>query len=466
MASNRSGSLLSATRTDLGTASRPFDRSSALGTSRSGAANTWWLGSGLHQGGTSGLAASNLNQHFHNNWNWSTNQNHWGFHPWWNSAGHFPWYGNHWNFGWNNAWYNRFYYPYCPWPGYFSADFYPGYTDAIGWGLAAWGLGDLYYQSGYASYCNPYRTALPVVTAGGYGVDYTQPIAAIAAQNAPPDEAAAKQAVAEASAQIDASRDAFKRQDYLSALTLADNAVANLPGDSAIHEYRALVLFALGKYSDAAAVLNSILASGPGWDWSTMVRLFDSQQTYTNHLRKLENYITANPNAADARFVLGYHYLVCGHLSSAATEFESVLRLQPADGVARQLLNLTRNSAKPGEPSAVPDVPRDSGADSRPAAAPLTSDQLVGTWLVDRGKDGIVTLDLTPQGTFTWTFAKPDKTNKLEGHYSINGKGLLVLASGDSQMIGSVSLDDDKHLRFTLAGGPEGDSGMLFAKNP
>ena len=336
---------------------------------------------------------------------------------------------------------------------------------SLGWGLAAWGFGDLYYQIGYGSYCNPYPAA-PVLTQDGASIGYTQPLAALAAQSAPVSEAAAKQAASGAAGLLDESRNAFKRKDYLTALPLADKAVAMLPSDGAIHEYRALVLFALGKYSDAASVLNSILASGPGWDWSTMVRLYDSEVTYTAQLRKLENFITANPNAADARFVLGYHYLVCSHLSSAAVEFETVLRLQPADSVARQLLNLTRSSANPGETSNLPDADGGPNSGSRPATAPLTPEQLVGSWLVDRGKDGTVTLDFTPQGNFTWTFAKTGKTNKLEGAYSINGKGLLVLASGDSQMIGAVNLDDDKHLRFVLAGGPAGDSGMLFAKNP
>lgn len=447
----------------LATASSPFGRTSTVSSTLSGRTNNWWLGG--HQAGTSGLGTTHLSQHFCNNWNWSTNQKNWGFHPWWNTAANYPWYGNHWDFGWNNHWYNRFYYPYFPWPGYFSGDFYPACAASIGWGLTSWGLGDLYYQTGYGTYSNPYP-AVPVVTLGGSRFDYSQPVAALAAQNAPPDEAAARLVVADASARIDESRDAFKRQDYLTALTLVDKAVATLPSDSAIHEYRALVLFALAKYSDAAAVLNSILASGPGWDWSTMVRLYDSQQTYTDQLRKLENYITATPDAACARFVLGYHYLVCGHLTSAATEFESVIRLQPADGVARQLLNLTRCSAKPGETSTAPEIQSEPGTDSRPAAVPLTTEQLVGKWVVHRSNDGTVTLDLTPQGNFTWTFAKAGKSNRLEGNYSVNGNGFLVLASGDSQMIGSVYLEDNQHLRFTLAGGPEGDSGMLFAKNP
>ena len=435
-----------------------------MSSGRTGVAGNWWQGGAIHPAADSGLGTNRISPHFLNNWNWSTSRHHWGYRPWWVTPAHHPWYGGHWNYGWNSSWYQRYCYPYFPWPGYFYGDLYPSITDSVGWGLTAWGLGNLYYQTGYGSYWNPYAAA-PVVSVGGGSFDYSQPIAALADRTAPANETAARQVAEDSSGLLDASRDAFKRQDYLGALILVDKAVAILPSDSAIHEYRALVLFALGKYSDAAAVLNSILASGPGWDWSTMVRLYDSQPSYTGQLRKLEAYIAANPNAADARFVLGYHYLVCGHLSSATAEFEAVTRLQPADSVARQLLNLTRSSANPGEAGGLPDGGSGPSANTGPAATPLSPDQLVGSWLIDRGEGGSVTLELCQQGNFTWTFAKAGKLNKLEGSYSINGKGLLVLASGDSQMIGSVALDDDKHLRFILAGGPEGDVGMLFAKD-
>ena len=399
-------------------------------------------------------------------WNWSTARNHWGYRPWWSASACHPWYGGHWDYIWSDNWYQRYSYPWLPWPGYFTSDVYPGLARSIGWGLTAWGLGDLYYQLGWGDYCNPYSAA-PLAIAGGGTIDYSQPLAALAARSAPATEDAARQAAADAAARVDESRAAFKRGDYLGALTLADQALAILPSDTALHEYRALVLFALGNYSDAAAVLNSVLASGPGWDWSTMLRLYDSQQSYTEHLRKLERYISANPNAADARFVLAYHYLVCGHLANAAAQFEAVVRLQPADTVAGQLLNLTRNSAKPGASSADPEFAASpSGASPRPAVTPLDPDQLLGTWWVDRGQDGGVTLEFGPQGTFTWTFAKAGKTNRLAGRYSINGKGLLVLASGDSQMIGSVVLEDAQHLRFALVGGPDGDPGMRFARKP
>lgn len=412
----------------------------------------WWGGNG-----NGGHHAANIviNNNFKHNWNWSLSRKCWGFRPWWNLPTYYPWYGGHWNCGWNYHYYHWHHwyqwYP-SPWPGYVIDD------DPIGWGLAAWGLGDLIYDLGYLSYCNPYPVT-PIVVSPESTISYDQPMAAIASTTAPGDENAAKSAEEQSQAALDESRAAFKNKDYLAALPLADKAVSLLPADSVLHEYRALVLFALGKYSDCAGVLNSILASGPGWNWTTMIQLYDSQETYTAQLRKLEEYVEGRPRAADARFVLGYHYLVCNHLESAAASFEAVTKLQPADTVAKQLYNLCLSSTKPGEAS------EETADDNQPAADPPDAppvDQLVGTWKADNGKNGTVLLDLGQDGKFTWTFTKNGKKTKLQGEFSMNEKGLLVLAAGDTQMVGAATMPNERQLRFVLAGGPEGDPGLLF----
>jgi len=81
------------------------------------------------------------------------------------------------------------------------------------------------------------------------------------------------------SAATGSSRAAFKQGDYVAALKSADEAIAYSPGNVTLREYRALVLFTLGRYPDAAGVLNPVLASGPGWGWDTMVGFYDSSGT-------------------------------------------------------------------------------------------------------------------------------------------------------------------------------------------
>ena len=60
---------------------------------------------------------------------------------------------------------------------------------------------------------------------------------------------------------------------------------------------------------------------------------------------------------------------------------------------------------------------------------------------------------------------KGDQKTELKGTYSLNEIGLLVLATDDSEMISEVVLKDDKQLKFTLIGAPDGDPGLDFTKN-
>ena len=172
-------------------------------------------------------------------------------------------------------------------------------------GVTAWALGSSFYNWGYASYANPYyaetAVAQPIVieqtVAGGepqtvtvpaYTYDYSQPIDT---QSAPPPEEVASPAVAK----FDSARAAFGTGDYAGALKLTDEALKVLPNDATLHEFRALVLFAVGKYDLAAGPLYAVLSVGPGWDWTTMAGLYPNIDVYTSQLRKLEAFVSANP---------------------------------------------------------------------------------------------------------------------------------------------------------------------------
>jgi hypothetical protein len=249
----------------------------------------------------------------------------------------------------------------------------------------------------------------------------------------------------------------------LVALEYADKAIAESPGDGALHEYRALVLFALGKYGEAAGVLNPVLASGPGWDWSTMIALYDAQETYTGQLQKLEAYSEAQPDAADTHFLLGYHYMVCGHLDLATPQFDLAAKLMPADSVSKELAELTRNSSESSSES-VPAEAEDEDSEA-PAPAPVPLEKLTGTWVSTRDGGKTVTLTFKDDGKFVWSYASDGKTSKFSGEYSINDDGLLVLDSEESQMVASVDLPQENEMKFVLAGGPPADQGLAFKKD-
>jgi len=190
----------------------------------------------------------------------------------------------------------------------------------LGWGLSSWMYGPMLNNWGYSNYSNPYYGG-GGYGGGGYGntvvaqqpviYDYSQPIDA---QSQPPAEAVATQATTT----FDTAREAYKSGDYAKALNLTDEAIKSMPNDAALHEFRALCLFALKRYEEAAAVLYAVLSAGPGWDWTTLISLYADPETYTQQLRALESYCSQNPQSAPGRFVLAYHYLTEGHADAAS----------------------------------------------------------------------------------------------------------------------------------------------------
>ena len=206
----------------------------------------------------------------------------------------------------------------------------------VGYGLSSWLFGPMLYNWGYSNYYNPYYGEY------GYGgtntvvqqpiiYDYSRPIDATAN---PPVDSVTQQAMST----FDQAREAFKNGDYNTALNLVDQALKQVPNDPTLHEFRALVLFALGRYEEAAASLYAVLSVGPGWDWSTMISLYGNPDDYTRQLRALEAYVAQHTQSAAARFVLAYHYLTAGHPEAAAEQYRQVIALQPKDQLSAQLL--------------------------------------------------------------------------------------------------------------------------------
>jgi thioredoxin-like negative regulator of GroEL len=151
---------------------------------------------------------------------------------------------------------------------------------------------------------------------------------------------------------FDEAREFFKNSDYEVALQLADQAIELLPSDATLHEFRALCLFALKDYQQAAATVYAVLAAGPGWNWETLASLYRSTTTHTQQLRALEAYVRENPDDAAATFLLAYQYMTMGHLETAVTMWERVSRLLPEDQLTAQLLEAFRpDVSAPAEPA-------------------------------------------------------------------------------------------------------------------
>ena len=97
------------------------------------------------------------------------------------------------------------------------------------------------------------------------------------------------------------------------------------------------------------------MPAGPGWDWKTMRGLYPDEDTYTRQLRALEGQVKKAPDAADARFVLAYQYLVLGAKDEAVKQLKEVVRVQPQDRLSAALLQALTTpvtaAASPGPPS-------------------------------------------------------------------------------------------------------------------
>jgi tetratricopeptide (TPR) repeat protein len=343
---------------------------------------------------------------------------------------------------------------YGPYSGYGGYGLLGGYP--IGWGLGGYGLGRMGYMSGYLPYSNPYWGG---GMGGGYAYNYAQPIPAVANNQVPPNaQNLFDQAVAQ-----------FKQGDYPNALTSIDGAIKQDPSDSTMHEFRALVLFATGDYRNAAATIHSVLAVGPGWNWSTLAGLYDDTSVYTAQLRQLEQTVSSNPNAADARFLLAYHYMTTSNLQEASDELRQVVKLQPDDKLAADLLkmndaSIAAASGKQPEPTAQQQQAHQQAVAAAADAKPVDPAALVGHWTAARSDGSKFDVTLNPDKTFDWKFDANGQHQELKGTYGVD-KNVLALESKDAGgMVGNVEVADNGTFTFKMLGTPTDDAGITFKR--
>jgi hypothetical protein len=330
----------------------------------------------------------------------------------------------------------------------------------LGWGLSSWGYGSALYGLGYMPYVNPYYVAAPVVAEQPVVVagdvtpyDYSQPIDTV---SAPADQSVADPAMA----LFDAARASFQQGNYADALQQTNDALAKLPNDTTLHEFRGLCLFALGRYDEAAATLYAVLSVGPGWDWTTLIGLYPGVDVYTTQLRALEGYIQSHPNSAQARFVLAYHYLTQGHNDAAVTELKQLVALRPGDTLSAKLLRQLDPSTDTAAPAATATAPAAAPTDT--AVPPGAT--IAGTWKAQPAADTSIDLTIQPDGPFTWQVTQKGRTQQFGGS-STFGEGLLTLASDKGPaLVGRVSWKDPTHMTFRVAGDGPDDPGLSFAK--
>jgi tetratricopeptide (TPR) repeat protein len=314
--------------------------------------------------------------------------------------------------------------------------------------------------------------------------DYSKPISVTEA----PAEPAAVDTAQDA---LTGARESFKAGDYARALTLTDQALAQTPNDPILHEFRALVLFALKRYDEAAATAYAVLTAGPGWNWATMVGLYPDADTYTNQVRELEAKVRQSPNAASPRFLLGYHYMVQGHKEAAAKQFQGVAQLEPKDQLSARFAAAL--GATPPEPPKLPAQltssggtgaakPTDlaqagvgdssqakqegaSGAEENVPMPPAPPQNLQGNWAAKPNQKTSIALALNPDGTFAWTVTEDGKSQTIQGWAGYQDQILTLAQETGPPLVGKITVDSaGNRFSFKPPGVPNAVGGLSFEK--
>jgi predicted Zn-dependent protease len=224
----------------------------------------------------------------------------------------------------------------------------------------------------YSSYANPFYAAPDPTAAQPAYLNYSQPVVNVV--QALPQTGSEPPKVPETATQaFDTARAEFKQGNYRDALVKTEQAMKDFPADPVMHEFRALCLFALGDYRRASAAVHAILASGPGWDWTTLSSLYPDTDTYSGQLAALERRCTTNPDDGAAWFLLAYHYTTVGNAQGAKEALGKLHRLYPTDPVVTQLWEAAGGTdPAPATPPKAPPPPPDVDLD------------IVGNWAASR----------------------------------------------------------------------------------
>ena len=231
-----------------------------------------------------------------------------------------------------------------------------------------------------------------------------------------------------------------------------------MPNDATMHEFLALVLFAQGKYEQAAAPLYAVLSVGPGWDWTTLIGNYNDANLYTEQLRALEAYVKANPGIGRGPVRAG----VPLHHARARRR-----RRQPAEGRWSRSSRATRSRpsfSRKLQPASVGSSPTPAAP---PQRQPFDAGKLTGDWVAQAPQNAKVSLSIKSDGGFTWAVAVPGKPATSITGISTVADGVLTLDDKDAHngaLSGQVVWQDDTHFAFRAIGAPADDPGLKFAR--
>jgi hypothetical protein len=325
------------------------------------------------------------------------------------------------------------------------------------WGGPYWGFdypwdyddGSQFWYAPVAddTYWNPFYTSAYMY--GGY--DYAAPIPENS--QAPEDDQS-----------FVAARAAFYAGDYNAALLDINQAVQNVPGNEDIHQFRALVYFAMGDYHRAAAVAHAILEGGPGWNWSTLQSFYASVNTYTQQLRALERYVDEHVNDPASHFELGYQYLMLGYLSAARLQFARVVALEPRDSLSGNLLAGLGGAQHVNSQTVFSNDTAGTALSGQPAGPGTEVMPLAGTWKAMPAPRATIEATLEPDGRFIWKATQGGQVEPFTGTYLRQGDSLVFNRNDGEKMDGVVTMKGSNAFQFRLKNTDPNDPGLEFSR--
>lgn len=408
------------------------------------------------------LNQTNVNHFTSNNWNAASfGGNGWGYRPYggW-GYGYNPYVGAA-AAGYGAAWANNYAYwnrGYHPWyNGCYQGYGYNSWgVGGPGLGIGLWGLSSLALNFGYSAYSNPFVVVASSNPSPAYQI-YVQPVINVA-QAVPETDSQPAKLPESAAGSFDKATADFKAGNYKAALSGVEKAIASFPKDVVMHEFKALCLFALRDYQQSSAVMHSLLASGPGWDWTTMSSLYPDIDIYKGQLQSLVDKTTANPNDAALVFLLGYHQMTAGDTEAARGTIRKVRSLLPKDPVVDNLYRVSGAAAedeKDGEKKR--EETDEKGPDIRL--------DIMGEWKAARPDGGTIGLDVRKDGRFSWEVTeKSGKKDAFEGTFTLEGPLLVLERASGGALMGRVMAVSEKEFAFKVVGGPADDPGLVFRK--
>jgi len=134
---------------------------------------------------------------------------------------------------------------------------------------------------------------------------------------------------------------AFRSGQYQESVKLAESAMRIDPRNGLLKLFASQANFATGRYRIAATELEAATNLIGPEEWGFFgdnFQRFYGRDDYVRQTRALVEHVERRPDDYQAKVLLGYHYGIAGHRTSATELFHRALRLNPQDGLAQRLI--------------------------------------------------------------------------------------------------------------------------------